>query len=95
MAFQLFDIFLLLGTSVVLQGDKGTEFAAEVIQELKLLWPPLSLVHGKARYPQIQGSPKGDIKQMLVAWMADNNSWDWTLGIHFVRFSKAPPVNLE
>lgn len=95
MAFQLFDIFLLLSTPVVLQSDKGTGFAAEVIQKLKLLQPPLSLVHDKARYSQSQGSFKGNIKQMLLAWMADNNSWDWTVGIHFVQFSKAPPTNLE
>lgn len=95
MAFHLFDIFLLLGIPVVLQSDKGTEFAAEVIQELKHLWPLLRLVHGKARYPQSQGSPKRDIKQMLLAWMADDNSWDRTVGMHFVQFSEAPPINLE
>lgn len=91
MAFHLFDIFLRLGIPVVLQTDKGTEFAAEVIQELKYLWP----LHGKARYPQSQGSPKGDIKQMVLAWMADDNLWDWTVGMHFVQFSEAPPTNLE
>lgn len=80
MVCQLFDIFLLLTTPVVLQSDKRSEFAAEVIQELKLLWPPLSLVHEKARYPQSQGFLKGDIKQMLLAWLTNNNSWDWTVG---------------
>ncbi|XP_068235554.1 KRAB-A domain-containing protein 2-like [Palaemon carinicauda] len=63
-AFQLADIFLLLGAPIV---------------------------HGKSRHPQSQGSVEranGDIKDILVAWMADNNSTDWGTGIKFVQFSK-------
>ena len=46
------------------------------------------LVHEKPRNPQSQGSVEranGDIKDMLVAWMADNKSQDWTTGITFVQ----------
>ena len=32
--------------------------------------------------------PRGDIKDMLVAWMADNNTNDWSVGIKFVQFLK-------
>ena len=55
-AFQLFDVFLLLGAPEILQSDNGTEFTAKVIAELKLLWPDLVMVHGKPRHPQSQGS---------------------------------------
>ncbi|XP_068220266.1 KRAB-A domain-containing protein 2-like [Palaemon carinicauda] len=90
-AFQLADIYLLLGAPVILQSENGSEFTAQIITELRSLWPELSIVHGKPRHPQSQGSVEranGDIKDMLVAWMADNNSTDWATGIKFVQFSK-------
>ncbi|XP_068241013.1 KRAB-A domain-containing protein 2-like [Palaemon carinicauda] len=90
-AFQLADIFLLLGAPVILQSDNGSEFTAQIITELRSLCPELSIVHGKPRHPQSRGSVEranGDIKDMLVAWMADNNSTDWATGIKFVQFSK-------
>ena len=49
------------------------------------------MVNGKPRHPQSQGSVEranGDIKDMLVAWMADNNTTDWSVGIKFVQFHK-------
>ena len=90
-AFQLIDIFLLFGAPAILQSDNGSEFTASVITDLKLVWPKLALVHGKPRHPQSQGSVEranGDIKDMLVAWLADNNTQDWTIGIKFVQFQK-------
>ncbi|XP_068224797.1 KRAB-A domain-containing protein 2-like [Palaemon carinicauda] len=75
-AFQLADNFLLLGAPVIFQSDNGSEFTAQIITELRSLWHELSIVHGKPRHPQSQGSVEranGDIKDMLVAWMADNN----------------------
>ena len=91
MAFQLVDIFLLLGAPAILQSDNGSEFTASVITDLKQVWPKLALVHGKPRHPQSQGSVEranGDIKDMLVAWLADNKTQDWTVGIKFVQFQK-------
>lgn len=32
--------------------------------------------------------PGNDIKDVLTAWLADNNTGDWTLGIRFVQFQK-------
>ncbi|XP_063589340.1 KRAB-A domain-containing protein 2-like [Penaeus indicus] len=61
-------------------SDNGSEFTAEVISELKIIWPKLVLVHGKHRHPQSQGS--------VVAWMGDNNTTDWSIGIKFVQFLK-------
>ncbi|XP_064096387.1 KRAB-A domain-containing protein 2-like [Macrobrachium nipponense] len=90
-AYQLLDIFLLLGAPEILQSDNGLEFTACVITELKLLWPGLVMVHGKPRHPQSQGSVERancDIKDMLVAWLSDNNTTDWTVGLKFVQFQK-------
>jgi hypothetical protein len=44
-AYQLTDIFLLLGAPHILQNDNGREFTANIIIELKLLRPELKLVH--------------------------------------------------
>ena len=82
-AYQLLDVFLLLGAAEILLSDNGSEFTACVITELKLLWPDLVMVHGKPRHPQSQGSvgrANCDIKGMLVAWLTDNNTTDWTVG---------------
>ena len=49
-AYQLTDIFLLLGAPHILQSDNGREFTANIITELKLL--SLKLVHGRPRHPQ-------------------------------------------
>ena len=90
-ASQLMDIFLLLGAPVILQSDNGAEFTAAVIEELKLLWPDLLIVHGKPRHPQSQGSVErlnSDVKDMLVAWLADNQSTAWPSGLKFVQFQK-------
>ena len=44
-AYQLTDIFLLFGAPHILQSDNGREFTANVITELKLLWPELKVDH--------------------------------------------------
>ena len=90
-AYHLMDIFVLLGAPIILQSDNGSEFTSQVISELKDLWPDLTIVYGKPRYPQSQGSVEranGDIKDMLIAWMSENNTQDWTIGIKFVQFQK-------
>ena len=49
------------------------------------------MVHGKPRHPQSQGSVERlncDIKDMLIAWLGDNNTSDWPVGLKFVQFSK-------
>ena len=50
------DIFLTWYAPSNLQSDNGAEFIAEIITELKDIWPKLKLVHGKPRHPQNQGS---------------------------------------
>ena len=44
-AYQLLDIFLLLGAPAILQSDNGAEFTANIITELKQMWPDLVIVH--------------------------------------------------
>ena len=90
-AFQLMDIFLNFGAPAILQSDNGAEFTAEVVTELKLLWPDLVIVHGKPRHPQSQGSVEranGDIKDMLITWLGDNATNNWAVGLKFVQFYK-------
>ena len=90
-AWNLVDIFLLIGAPHILQSDNGREFTAAVVSELKEIWPDLLLVHGKPRHPQSQGSVErcnGDIKDILTSWLSDNNSTDWTVGLKFVQFMK-------
>ena len=44
-AYQLLDIYLLLGAPSIIQSDNGSEFTAQVITELKQMWPDLVIVH--------------------------------------------------
>ena len=84
-------ICCLVPLQLILQSDNGSEFTANIITEMKQLWPDMKLVHGKPRHPQSQGSVEhanGAIKDMLLAWLSDNNSKDWTTGIKFVQFHK-------
>ena len=87
-AHHLLDIFLIFGAPSIMQSDNGSEFTALVINKLKIVWPMLIMVHG---HPQSQGSVEranGDIKEMLIAWMGDNSTSDWSTGIKFVQFQK-------
>ena len=89
--YQLLDIFLLFGAPHILQSDNGREFTANVIKELKDLWPGYCIVHGKPRHPQSQGSVErgnADIKDMLIIWMRENNSTSWKVGLKCVQFNK-------
>ena len=91
MALQLPDIFLTFGAPVVLQGHDGTDFITQVMQELKYLWLQLSLVRGKpgdSQSQELAERPNSNITEILLEWMADNNLWDWSMGICFVQFAK-------
>jgi hypothetical protein len=95
-AFNLIEVFTLFGAPHILQSDNGSEFTALVISELKLMWPELVIVHGKPRHPQSQGSVErsnGDIHDMLTAWMRDNESKKWSIGIKFVQLQKNSALN--
>ena len=90
-AFHLMDVFLNFGAPAILQSDNGAEFTAKIINELREFWPDLVIVHGKLRHPQSQGSvgrANSVIKNMLIAWLGDNSTNNWTLGLKFVQFQK-------
>ena len=53
---NLIDIFCLFGAPAILQSDNGREFVNSIIDELKVMWPDLKLVHGKPRHSQSQGN---------------------------------------
>ncbi|XP_068214337.1 KRAB-A domain-containing protein 2-like [Palaemon carinicauda] len=88
--FQLLNIFLLIGAPCILQSDSGSEFTAQVLREMKDLWP--RLVHGKPserHRVKVQSNRQTlDIKDMLAAWLSDNNAQDWSLGLRFVQNKK-------
>ena len=49
--------------------------------------PDCTLVHGKPRHSQSQGSVErgnADIKDMLIIWMHENNNKKWSIGLKFV-----------
>ena len=83
-AYQLLDIYLLLGAPSILQSDNRSEFTVQ-------MWPDLVIIHGKPRQPLSQGSVERancNIKDMLIAWMSDNDTQGWTVGLKFVQFQK-------
>ena len=69
---------------------------ATIIRELKLIWPGLLIVNGRARNPQSQGSVErsnGCVMDMLKCWMLDNNTLQWSLGLKFVQMQKNNSLN--
>ena len=90
-AYNLIDIFTLLGAPSILQSDNGREFANKVVSNLKEYWPTLKIVHGKPRHSQSQGSVERanqDIENMLCTWMQDEKTDKWSEGIRFVQLMK-------
>ena len=76
---------------MISQSDNGAEFTSSIIEELKIIWPDLKIIRGKPWHPQSQGSVEhanGDIKDILSAWLGDNNTRNWTVGIKFAQFHK-------
>jgi len=90
-AYQLMNIFCMFGAPFILQSDNGREFANKIIQNLADMWPGMNLVHGKPRHSQSQGSDERsnqDVRDMLVAWMSDNNMKSWSEGHRFIQSKK-------
>lgn len=90
-AWHLYQIFCEFGAPLILQSDNGKEFRNELISSLKLLWPSLEIVHGRARRPQTQGSVEranGDFQILLGSWMRTNKTTKWTVGLPLVQHQK-------
>jgi len=78
----------MFGATFVQQSDNGREFANKIIQNLAEMWPAMKVVHGKPRISQSQGSVERsnpDVRDMLVAWMSDNNTKTWSEGLRFIQ----------
>ncbi|KAJ8720572.1 hypothetical protein PYW08_006037 [Mythimna loreyi] len=90
-AIEILKIFLEVGCPNILQSDSGREFTASILKEIVSLWPACKIVNGRPRYPQSQGSVERsnqDVKNMIRAWMVDNNSNQWSIGCYFAQFQK-------
>nr|XP_022902149.1 KRAB-A domain-containing protein 2-like [Onthophagus taurus] len=90
-AYNLLDIFTLIGAPAILQSDNGREFSNQIVSSLKTYWPTLTIVHGKLRHSQSQGSierANQDIENILTTWMQDSDSNRWSDGLRFVQLMK-------
>ena len=91
-AVQLVDIFTLLGAPIILQSDNGREFCNQVINNLKLLWPELKIVHGKPRHSQSQGSieqANRDVQAILTQMSLQHGpGFLWSEKLCFAQFIK-------
>ncbi|CAF0765604.1 unnamed protein product [Didymodactylos carnosus] len=68
----------------LLYSDNGAEFIANVIVELKALFPDMCFVRGRPRHPQSQGCVEranGVLTVALGKWLVDNNSSHWSEGL--------------
>jgi hypothetical protein len=76
-AHQLYTIFTLLGAPQILQCDNGREFTDRILQEIFVLWPGLTIIHGRPRHPESQGSVERancDVERMIRAWLLDKKN---------------------
>ncbi|XP_022194657.2 KRAB-A domain-containing protein 2-like [Nilaparvata lugens] len=90
-AYNLVDIFTMIGAPSILQSDNGREFSNKIVSSLKGYWPLLKIVHGKPRHSQSQGSVERanqDIENMLSTWMQDEQTNHWSEGLKFVQLMK-------
>jgi len=99
-ATALYDIFLTFGAPCILQSDNGKEFRASVVENLRTFWPELTIVHGRPRHPESQGSVEranGEVKRLLSIWIRTTGRKDWATGIKVVQFqyNRAYNKNLE
>jgi hypothetical protein len=76
----------MFGAPFTLQSENGREFANKIIQNLVEMWPGMTIVHGKPRHSQSQGSVERS--NMLLAWMSDNNTKARSEGLRFIESKK-------
>lgn len=91
MAYNLIDIFTLLGAPSILQSDDGREFSNQIVSNLKNYWPNLKIVHGKPRHSQSQESVEREnqnIQNMLMTCMRDKNTSKWSECLRFIQLMK-------
>ncbi|XP_049885717.1 KRAB-A domain-containing protein 2-like [Pectinophora gossypiella] len=84
-AFELLKLFLEFGFPASLQSEKDGEFLSAVTNELFEVWPNCKIINKNS---VIHESIDPDVENMLQAWMQNNNSTNWVIGIHFVQYQK-------
>ena len=90
-ATELYKIFCEFGPPVIIQSDNGTEFRNELVVALKVLWPGISMVHGRARRPQTQGSVEksnGDFQNDLNCHMREHKTTNWVMALPLIQCKK-------
>lgn len=88
-AYNLIDIFTLLGAPCIIQSSHGRDFSNDVVNCLRGLWPELKIVHGKPNHSQEnEEQVKQDVTNMLITWMQDQKSSDWSEGLRFIQLMK-------
>ncbi|CAF0800118.1 unnamed protein product [Didymodactylos carnosus] len=83
-ASKLRELFFVFGPPRLLHSDNGKEFVANVIIELKQLFPEMCFVRGRPRRPQSQDCVEranGVLTVALGKWMSTNNSDRWSEGL--------------
>lgn len=66
-------------------------YGFQVIEKLAIKWSAIKLVHGKPRHSQSQGSVERanqDVRDSLVAWLADNKTSGWAKGLRIIQNTK-------
>lgn len=83
-AVKLRVLFFTFGPPKILHSDNGREFVANVITELKILFPEMVFIRGRPRHPQSQGCierANAVLCDALGKWMNTNNSNHWSEGL--------------
>ena len=73
-AFELKSVLSLMGFPLIFQTDNGTEFADQLLRQLKLFNPCLVTVRGRPRTPRDQGSVEnlnGPLKALIDSLIVD------------------------
>lgn len=90
-ARELRSIFALFGAPMILQSDNGREFRNKVIDQLKLKWPWLKMVHGKPRHSQSQGSVERSnqkVQDIIMTSVQDDPSFRWAENLDDIQFKQ-------
>lgn len=86
---QLLNIILSYVAPNILQSHNSKGFCNKIIEDLKITWPELKVIHDKLRPSLSVGTVKrAKYKSMLKTWMQDNQSISWSHGLKFIQFMK-------
>lgn len=89
-AYNLMDIFCIVGAPCLIHSDNGREFVNQVINSLADMFQA-KIIHGKPRHSQSQGSierANQDVRDILITWMQENQTTKWSEGLRFVQLQK-------